>query len=100
MSEPAEITGEIKFNSKVINTQFPTEKSVLELALENGVEINHSCGGNGTCTTCRVFIECESGELPVRGDLELDAVEGRGFNENERLACQTTAMPGINVLIP
>lgn len=74
------------------------EQTILELALKNGVGMDHSCGGNGTCGTCRVFIEVPSGStLPVREELELEMAEDRGFQENERLACQTIAQAGMIV---
>jgi uncharacterized 2Fe-2S/4Fe-4S cluster protein (DUF4445 family) len=34
----------------------PAGRTVLEAALDLGVEISHVCNGGGTCSTCRV--EC------------------------------------------
>lgn len=75
-------------------------ESVLEVALRAGLDIGHSCGGMGSCTTCRVFIEAHHEPLPERGDLELEITEGRGFKENERLACQLPPSDGMVVRIP
>lgn len=70
--------------------------SILETALVLGVDIDHSCGGNGTCGTCRVFVKMSDGKsLPIRDELEQEMAEDRGFAEAERLACQTPAQPGM-----
>ena len=74
--------------------------SVLQVALDNGIEIPHSCGGMGSCTTCRVFVEQSSQALPPRNELEQDIAEMRGFAPNERLSCQLDPLPGLVVRIP
>ena len=32
------------------------DTTVLQAALDLGVKISHVCGGNGTCSTCRIEI--------------------------------------------
>ena len=76
------------------------EESVLAVALNNGIEISHSCGGMGSCTTCRVLVEHCSQALPPRNELESDIADMRGFAENERLSCQLPALDGLRVRIP
>jgi 2Fe-2S ferredoxin len=68
--------------------------SVLEIALENGIDLNHSCGGMGSCGTCRVIIESDPSILPARNEIEAEMAEARGFDLTERLACQLAAIPG------
>lgn len=63
-------------------------KTLLETAVENSVEIPTSCGGMGTCGTCRVFLEIESGVAPEMGEIERDIASERAFAANERLSCQ------------
>jgi 2Fe-2S ferredoxin len=75
-------------------------ESVLEVALRNGIPLNHSCGGMGSCTTCRVIVQSSSEALPVRNELEQDLAEMRGFADNERLACQLPALGDLVVCIP
>ena len=64
--------------------------SLLEIAIEAQLPIEHSCGGFGTCGTCRILIEAGGSELTERGELESEMATDRKFTENERLACQTT----------
>jgi 2Fe-2S ferredoxin len=74
--------------------------SVLAVALANGIAISHSCGGMGSCTTCRVFI-LPGSQIPSElTALEQEAAQARGFADNERLACQLEPIAGLIVRIP
>jgi ferredoxin, 2Fe-2S len=79
---------------------FNSEESVLEVALKNGVEISHSCGGMGSCTTCRIFVIGAREPLPPRTEVEQEIIDGRGFAANERLSCQLPPRDGLVVQIP
>jgi len=79
---------------------FTDEDSVLEVALKNGLEIPHSCGAMGSCTTCRVIVEFAPIPLPDRNDLEQDIADMRGFTSNERLSCQLPPIIGLILRIP
>ena len=37
--------------------QIGQEGSLLDIAMEAGVEINHSCGGVCACSTCHVYVQ-------------------------------------------
>lgn len=80
--------------------QVRDEESILEVALRNGIELPHSCGGMGSCTTCRIFIEHAPMNLPRRNELELDIASMREFADHERLACQLPPLNGLVVRIP
>lgn len=65
-------------------------RSLLDIAVENSVEISHSCGGMGSCGTCRVYLEWEpsqGGPNPPT-EIEEEMRQDRGFIASERLACQ------------
>lgn len=76
------------------------EESVLAVALKHGVELAHSCGGMGSCTTCRVFVVDSPTPLPERGELEQEIADSRGFRDDERLSCQLPPVPGLVVRVP
>ena len=60
-------------------------KNVLQIALDNGVPIEHACGGNGFCTTCLCKVKAGGENLGERNDKE----ENMGItDEDERLGCQ------------
>ncbi len=78
-------------------------RSLLDVAIENGVPIEHSCGGMCACSTCHVYIESGHEYLNPPGDIELDRVEeAPALQTNSRLSCQCIIQkPGrIIVRIP
>lgn len=75
-------------------------ENVLEVALRNNLDIGHSCGGMGSCTTCRVIVERADGPLPPRNELEEDISSMRGFSDQERLSCQLPPLDGLVIRIP
>lgn len=90
----------IRFEPIGLELPIKGESSVLEVALNHGLEISHSCGGMGSCTTCRVIVVKNPQPLPPRNELEQDIAEMRNFPENERLSCQLAPSPGLVVRIP
>jgi len=74
--------------------------SVLEVALQNHIDLSHSCGGMGSCTTCRVWIESDHTLCSPRNELEEEIASSRGFDERERLACQLDPQDQMVVRIP
>jgi 2Fe-2S ferredoxin len=75
-------------------------ETILEALIRSDVEISHSCGGNGTCGTCRIFVESGIEKLPPRTEVEVEIAADRGFEENERLSCQTISMDKLKIFIP
>lgn len=71
------------------------DPSILEAALRAGIEIDHSCGGNGTCGTCLVTVEKGLELLGPRDELEQEMAEDRHFSTNERLCCQNKPVNGL-----
>lgn len=62
-------------------------KTILQIALDNGIPIEHACGGNGFCTTCLCKVKSGGENLSERNDKE----ENMGVTEeSERLGCQAT----------
>jgi 2Fe-2S ferredoxin len=62
--------------------------SILDVALRNGVEIDHACGGVCACATCHVIVRqgLESCGDPV--DEEEDRLDDAyGLTPQSRLAC-------------
>jgi len=64
-------------------------ESVLDVALNNGIQLQHNCGGVCGCSTCHVYINAGGDELPEISDKEEDFID-RAENPriNSRLACQ------------
>src|SRR5580704_5239853 len=55
------------------------EESILDVALNNHITLDHACGGNCACTTCHIWVKEGAENLsPMDDDLQL----------NSRLGCQ------------
>ena len=64
-------------------------ESVLDVALNNGIKLQHNCGGVCGCSTCHIYVDKGLEELPDISDKEEDFID-RAISPriNSRLACQ------------
>jgi len=63
--------------------------SILDIALKAGVEIEHTCGGFASCSTCHVIIREGLESCNEESDKELDQLDNApGLTTKSRLACQ------------
>jgi 2Fe-2S ferredoxin len=63
--------------------------SLLDIALHEGVDIGHNCGGSCACTTCHVVIRAGEEQLSDMDDDEEDRLDqAEGLTLHSRLACQ------------
>ena len=86
-----------------LNKEFEVEagKTVLEAALENGVHLEHACGGNCACTTCHVIIKEGMKNLSEMEDDEADRMDtATGITLQSRLGCQSKIHGDVTVEIP
>jgi 2Fe-2S ferredoxin len=72
-----------------ITVQIKAGTSLLATASSGGVELMHSCGGIGACTSCRVQILSGRDQLSPIGRAEREQLKESGILETHRLACQT-----------
>ena len=75
-------------------------KTLLEVFNQNRVKISQSCGGMGTCGTCRIVVHEGLEKLVQKNEIEEEVSESRGWEKNERLACQCQAVGGLKIVIP
>jgi len=75
--------------------------SLLDIALNYGIELEHACGGNCACTTCHVIIKEGEENLSEMEDDEADRVEeAAGVTLHSRLGCQCVVHGDVVVEIP
>ncbi|GAA3934316.1 2Fe-2S iron-sulfur cluster-binding protein [Hymenobacter algoricola] len=79
-------------------------ESVLDVALNNDIQLQHNCGGVCGCSTCHVYVLQGENDLPEISDKEEDFID-RAVNPriNSRLGCQCVVQGGTDdlvVLIP
>src|SRR6202142_3924496 len=70
----------------------PSGTPVFDAASWNGIAIDSTCGGHGTCKKCKVRIV--SGDVPV-GPIDPRAFSVDELREGWRLACRAKAPGGL-----
>jgi uncharacterized 2Fe-2S/4Fe-4S cluster protein (DUF4445 family) len=70
-------------------------ESLIRAAMEAGVHINASCGGEGVCGKCRVIVETGA----VEGGLS-EQLSPADREKGVRLACRSTITQDVVVRVP
>ena len=67
----------------------PSGKSVLDVALENGIGIEHACEKSCACTTCHIIVREGFDSLNESDEVEDDLLDKAwGLEPESRLGCQ------------
>ncbi len=75
--------------------------SLLDIALNFGVPLEHACGGNCACTTCHVIVKEGEGHLSEMEDEEADRLDmAAGLTMHSRLGCQCVVKGDVTVEVP
>ena len=90
-----DLMARVKFNfedkniSTVMVENVEAGESILEVAEDNDVHLNHNCGGVCACSTCHVYVEVGEDYLEEISDKEEDFID-RAINPRleSRLGCQ------------
>jgi ferredoxin, 2Fe-2S len=95
---------EEKGKQTVVIDEAPVDDSILEVALKNGIDLHHNCGGVCACSTCHVYLESGQEFVEELSDKEEDFID-RAVNPrlNSRLSCQCVLVSGdgnIVVTVP
>jgi uncharacterized 2Fe-2S/4Fe-4S cluster protein (DUF4445 family) len=87
----------LRFLPDGAEVRVPSGTPVFDAASWNGVAIDSTCGGHGTCKKCKVRIV--SGEVPV-GELDPRAFTTEQLRDGWRLACRAGARGDLVVEVP
>ena len=88
-------THKIVFLPYETEIEVPHGETIIYAAMEAGVHINASCGGEGVCGKCRVLIE----EGTVKGGIS-EKLSRQDQEKGYRLACQAVVQSDLVVRIP
>lgn len=84
-----------------ITTQGREGDSILDIALNNGVDLPHNCGGVCACSTCHVIVKEGTENLSEMEDNEADQLDqAEGLTLASRLGCQAKVLGNVVVEIP
>lgn len=86
LEDPQDLTGSDQAEWEVMAAK---GEHLLEVAVENGINIEHACGAVCACSTCHVYIEQGMDQVSEATEAEEDRVEeAPGLQMNSRLSCQ------------
>jgi 2Fe-2S ferredoxin len=81
--------------------EVPKDLSLLEAAEQLGFSLNHDCGGNASCTTCRVDVIAGGENLSDIDFDEQDLLDREALTEPyHRLGCQARVFGDVIVQVP
>jgi len=88
---------DLEFQPSGTRVRVPPGVTVFDAASWNGIAIDSTCGGHGTCKKCKIRIT--DGQVPV------SALDARAFSPDElragwRLACRVQADGSLRVEVP
>lgn len=79
----------------------PEDVSVLEAAELLGFPLEHDCGGNASCSTCRVEVMVGDENLSEMDFEEQDLLDREALTEPyHRLSCQAKIFGDVMVQVP
>ena len=97
---PANITVEFE-KGELPYADHGKPESLLDIALNHGIPLEHACGGNCACTTCHVIVKSGDGNLSEMEDDEADRLDmAAGLTMHSRLGCQCVVNGDVTVEIP
>jgi len=88
---------QLKFVPSGQDVRVPPGVSVFDAASWNGLAIDSTCGGHGTCKKCKIQIL--EGEVPI-SNLDIRAFTSEQLADGWRLACVARANSNLKVDIP
>ena len=92
---PGPVRINLLFNERPVRV--PYGVTLFDAASWNGIAIDSTCGGHGTCKKCRVRI---ADDPPAPSSLDIRAYTPQEIKDGWRLACRTAATRDTRVEVP
>jgi 2Fe-2S ferredoxin len=97
---PAGVTVEFE-SGKLPYKEHGKPESLLDIALNFGLHLEHACGGNCACTTCHVVVKSGDQNLSeIEEDEEDRLFTAADLTLHSRLGCQSVVKGDVVVEIP
>ena len=91
----------IFFKDKGVELEVEKGVSILQAAMRHNISLYHTCGGNCSCSTCRVLVLSGAENLSKMDDMEAGVLDAFDLKVPHRLGCQALVTGGtVEVLIP
>jgi uncharacterized 2Fe-2S/4Fe-4S cluster protein (DUF4445 family) len=93
VTQPVRVS--LVFNDRPVRV--PSGVTLFDAASWNGIAIDSTCGGHGTCKKCRIRI---ADDPPAPSSLDIRAYTPQEIRDGWRLACRTIATQDTQVEVP
>ena len=78
----------------------PYGTTILKAAINNGVDLDHFCGGTCSCSTCRIVVVSGAEMLSKMKPREALVLGEEKRRNGDRLSCQAQVTGSVTVRIP
>lgn len=92
--------GPVKVRLGGVEGEVPPGTTILQACRQLGVDLEHCCGGEATCGTCRVVIRDGGRRLSRIEPKEGGALQAFQETPDDRLGCQARIYGPVTVEIP
>jgi uncharacterized 2Fe-2S/4Fe-4S cluster protein (DUF4445 family) len=86
---------DLRFNDRPVRV--PLGVTLFDAASWNGIAIDSTCGGHGTCKKCRIRFKADP---PLPTSLDLRAYTAQEIKDGWRLACRIPATTDADIEVP
>jgi 2Fe-2S ferredoxin len=87
------------FKDEPLTVEGEEGQSILDVALDHDIHLQHNCGGNCACTTCHVIVVQGMDQLSEMQEDEEDRLDkASGLTLSSRLGCQARLQGGAVVV--
>ncbi|HET6369865.1 MAG TPA: 2Fe-2S iron-sulfur cluster-binding protein [Nitrospiria bacterium] len=91
----------VTFLPQNVTVEAKEGQSILDVALNHNIPLEHNCGGNCACTTCHVIVKDGMKNLSEMEEDEEDRLDtAEGLTLSSRLGCQAKVKGDVVVEIP
>lgn len=91
----------VTFQSINVTVDGEEGESILNIAIDHDIPLDHNCGGNCACTTCHVIVKEGMENLSEMEEDEADMLDkAKGLTLTSRLGCQAHVYGDVIVEIP
>ncbi len=100
MADEAQVRFVDAEGNELAEQMVPTGMSILALAARLKIEIDHYCGGQCSCGTCRINVKNGADNLSSMGGMEEMVLGSASLKKGCRLACQARIQGPVEIQIP
>lgn len=93
-------TGPVTVEFGDLSIEVPAHTTILEAAIQLDLDLDHFCGGNCSCGSCRIQVIQGGTNLSAPRPNEQMVLGPEAEEKGDRLACQARVSGPVSIVIP